>query len=233
MSFKKRFWSDVTIEESRDGFEIALDGRHVKTPAKSSLALPNRALAELVAGEWRAQETDVQPETMPATRMGNSVIDKVHHNHAAIVDMLADYGGTDLVCYRATGPYELIARQASAWDPILAWVQDTYGPLNITEGVMHIDQPKTTLKNLKLPVAALNPWQLAGFHDLVTISGSLVLALAVGSNHLETEAAWNASRVDEIWQIDQWGADEQAEANAGHKRDAFLFAEKFYRLASD
>ena len=233
MNVQKRFWTEVTVEKTNAGFEVGLDGRRVKTPAKSVLALPNEALAEMIAAEWKAQEDEIQPETMPTTRMANSVIDKVIPNFSTIVENLAEYGGTDLLCYRATDPAALIKRQAEAWDPLLEWADGQFGRLNVTEGVMYIEQPKATLGKMKDAISGLNAWQIAGFHDLVTISGSLVLALAVISNRISVDDAWNLSRVDENWQTEQWGEDEEAEEVAAVKFASFKFADTFYRLATE
>ena len=231
MTIKKRFWTDVAVKPADGRFEVTLDGKTIKTPAKAALLLPSQAIADCVAREWDAQDGDINPDLMPATRMANSVIDKVTLNRAAIIEMLAEYGGSDLLCYRATGPEELIARQADAWDPILDWVDTRFGRLNITEGVMHIDQPQTSLAALKEALEKLTNWELAAAHDLITISGSLVLAMTVMHDHLLPSDAWALSRIDETWQIEQWGADEEAETMAARKWSDFEFAAEFFNLA--
>ena len=227
MNIKKRFWTEVAVIEVESGFEVNLDGKQLKTPAKACLILPNRNVAELVAKEWDAQEGEIDPDQMPATRLSNSVIDKVSVNQGAIVDMLAEYGGSDLLCYRATGPEELIKRQAHAWDPILEWANCIYGSLSITEGVMHIDQPEKTLRNFKLELGKFSAWELAAMHELITISGSLVLAFAVARDHISSTQAWDLSRIDEDWQKEKWGGDEEAEGIAFKKAEALKFAAKF------
>jgi chaperone required for assembly of F1-ATPase len=184
-----------------------------------------------VAAEWQAQTGTVNPATMPFTRTANSAIDTVVPQHQAVVDMLAAYGGTDLLCYRATGPAELVARQAAAWDPLLDWSATALGaPLRTTAGVMHVDQPPASLVTLTAAVDALSDFQLAAFHDLVAISGSLVLALAVTRDRLTVEEAWALSRIDEAWQIEQWGDDEEAAELAARKRADFLQADRFFAL---
>ena len=224
----KRFWKNVSVKEGAGGFEILLDERAIKTPAKSPLAIPTAALAEMIASEWRGVEEEVDPNEMPATRLANSVIEKVVPNKAAIVEMLSEYGGTDLLCYRATRPEGLIAEQAKNWDPLLEWVGDKFGKLNVTQGVMHVAQPQTTIDAMEIGLENLSPWQLGAMHELITISGSLVLSLAVGANRLTVEEAWMLSRIDESWQIAEWGEDEEASAAAEKKRQDFLFAWRFY-----
>ena len=227
----RRFWTTATAVPAPGGFAVQLDARPVRTPLKAPLILPTPGLAEAVAAEWQAQEGKIDPETMPFTRTTNSAIDKVAPQQAAVVEMLAAYGDSDLLCYRAEGPADLIARQAEAWNPILAWAAEVlHAPLVATAGVMHVDQPFESLAILHRRVDELSPFQLAAFHDLVAISGSLVLALAVTRKRVTAEAAWDLSRIDEDWQISLWGEDEEAAEVAARKRSAFLQADRFYGL---
>jgi Chaperone required for the assembly of the mitochondrial F1-ATPase len=227
----KRFWKEASVAEEPGGFAVLLDGRGVRTPAKRPLILPTCALAEAVASEWQAQEGEVRPETMPVTRSANSALDKVAPQFDEVTEMLAAYGGTDLLCYRAPAPEALVARQARAWDPVLAWAAERFeAPLETTAGVMHQAQPEASLTRLAEHVRSFSPFQVAGFHDLVAISGSLILGLGVTEGHLLPEEAWELSRVDESWQIEQWGADEEAAEIEAFRRTAFLQAARFYAL---
>lgn len=227
----KRFWKEATVEEVEGGWTVRLDARPVKTPAKAPLVLPTQALAEAVADEWEAQQGEVRPDTMPFTRAANSAIDKVAPQRAEVVAIIAAYGDSDLLCYRATGPQELCDRQARAWDPLLDWAADTLGTrLAATAGVMHIAQDQAALDGLTARVAAMTPFQIAAFHDLVALSGSLVLALAVVEGRIDPQPAWELSRLDETWQIEQWGEDEEAAAAAEVRRVAFHQAARFFLL---
>lgn len=227
----RRFWTTATAIPVDGGFAVHLDARPVRTPLKAPLILPTLALAEAVAAEWQAQDGKVKPDTMPVTRTANSAIDKVAPQHAAVADMLAAYGESELLCYRATGPEGLIQRQSEAWDPLLAWAADSLSaPLVVTTGVMHVTQPPDSLAALSRLVHQLDPFRLAAFHDLVAISGSLVLALAVIHGRLSATDAWALSRVDEDWQISLWGEDEEAADHAALKQAAFLAADRFYGL---
>lgn len=227
----RRFWTEAAVEAVEGGWTVRLDGRPVKTPAKAPLVLPTREMAEAVAAEWEAQAGDVRPDTMPCTRAANSAIDKVIPQFPDVVKIVAAYGGTDLLCYRATGPEALIARQAAAWDPLLDWAETALGArLHPTEGVMHVAQDAGALHRLDARVAALSPFALVAFHDLVALSGSLVLAFAVIEGRLDAEAAWRLSRIDEEWQIEQWGEDEEASALTETRHQAFLHAARFFTL---
>lgn len=227
----RRFWTTASAVPAEGGFTVQLDARPVRTPLKSALILPTLALAEAVAVEWQAQDKTINPETMPFTRTANSAIDKVRPQFAAVADMLVGYGGSDLLCYRAEGPDALVARQAESWDPLLDWAGDELGaPLRKTTGVMPVAQPEASLDALRALVHAMDAFQLAAFHDLVAISGSLVLALAVARGRITAEEAWSLSRIDEDWQIALWGEDEEAAEAAGRKRAALVQADRFYAL---
>lgn len=230
----KRFWKTVEVcEDDAAGFSVTLDGRPVRTPAKSKLSMPSRQLAEWVAEEWRAQDEQIDPESMPITRAMNSALDKVTPQFEAVSEMLAAYGGSDLLCYRADAPEALTERQAAAWDPILDWARERFGiQWEVTSGLMPVTQPEKTVSTLKAQVDALSPFELTAFHDLVAMSGSLILALCVVHNERSPEDAWQLSRIDETWQIEQWGKDEEAEEQAEIKRQAFLRAAKIFAACS-
>ncbi|MFD1911605.1 ATP12 family chaperone protein [Halodurantibacterium flavum] len=230
---RKRFWTAAQVMPSDAGFRILLDERPLRTPAKSLLEVPSERLALVIAAEWDAQDGEIRPETMPFTRLANSAIDKVVPQFEAVADLLAAYGATDLICYRAEGPEELVARQEAGWGPLLEWVAGAGAPLAQTAGIVHVAQPEASLTRLRDRVMALSPFELAAFHDLVAISGSLVIALAVLDRREEPEAAWHLSRIDEDWQAELWGADEEATEVANARRQAFLDAALFLRFLRD
>lgn len=229
----KRFWTEVSVTEADGGYAVHLDARRVMTPGKLPLTLPTRPMAEAIAQEWAAQEGEIQPLTMPVTRAANSAIERVTPQRAEVAAMLAAYAETDLTCHRAETPEALAQRQAAAWDPLLDWAADRFGArLFATAGILPVDQPPASLAALKAHVEGLDAFHLTAFHDLVTISGSLIIGLAVAHDHLEPEAAWSLSRIDEDWQIEQWGSDDEAEAAAAVKRADFLQAKSFWALSS-
>jgi chaperone required for assembly of F1-ATPase len=229
----KRFWKTAWVEACEGGFTVTLDGRAVKTPAKALLVVPTRAMAAAIAAEWDAQLGKVDPATMPVTRSANSAIDKVTAQFDEVVGLLADYGGSDLLCYRAIGPAGLVARQVAGWDPLLDWAAKTLGaPLRVTQGVVHVAQDPRSLARLRARVAALGVFELTAFHDLVALSGSLVLALAVIDGRLTAAEAWTLSRIDETWQIELWGHDEEADRAEAVRREGLLQADRFYRMCA-
>ena len=227
----KRFWKEAVAEPCAGGFTVRLDARAVKTPLKADLILPTLQMAQAIAVEWDAQTGLVKPDTMPVTRAANSAIDKIVPQFDEVAGLLAAYGASDLICYRATDPQALIARQAQAWDPLLAWsVEVLQAPLVATAGVIHITQPEQSLARLSALVKALDPFRLAGIHDLIAIGGSLVLALAVTHRKITAEQAWGLSRIDEVWQQELWGTDDEAAELAAYRKRAFLEADRFYQL---
>ncbi|GHG96742.1 ATP12 family chaperone protein [Pseudodonghicola xiamenensis] len=229
---RKRFWDETSVAECDGGFQVLLDGRVLKTPAKSALILPTRAMAEAVAAEWAAQDGEIDPGSMPFTRSANAAIDKVRPQRAEVADMLADYGDSDLLCYRADAPQELADRQAAQWEPALDWAAETLGArLEAREGVMHRPQDPEGQARLRAHVHQLDPFQLAGFHDLVSLTGSLILGFAAARDWRDADTIWTLSRLDELWQEEQWGEDDEAQEAANIKRDAFLHAKKFFDIA--
>ncbi|MFL4470031.1 ATP12 family chaperone protein [Tateyamaria armeniaca] len=226
---QKRFWTSVASKEGVDGWTIELDGRPVKTPAKAALLLPTSVMADAVAREWDAQDGVIDPLSMPFTRSANAAIDKVAGQHSEVADMLAAYGDADLLCYRADAPDELVQRQSETWDPYLDWAADTLGArLHPRTGVIHESQDGEALQRLSEQVHALDAFALAAFHDLVSLSGSLVLGFAAAQDLNPVPSIWAASRVDETWQEEQWGADEEAQSVAEIKKTSFFHAKSFF-----
>ena len=228
----KRFWKEASVDAGAQDFGILLDGRPLRTPAKAELRVPTRAMAQAIVAEWESQDGAIRPETMPVTRSANAAIDKVAVQFDEVVDMLAEYGGTDLLSYRADGPEELVARQAQAWDALLDWAEDEFNArLAVTSGVIPVDQDAAALARLRAELAALSPFALAAMHDLISLTGSLVLGLAVARGRLDAQQAWDLSRIDEDWQREQWGADEDADDLASLKNEALLQAARIWSLA--
>ena len=225
----KRFWDKATVEKAGDGYQVLLDGRKLRTPVKSELIVPSREMAEAIAAEWDAQEEKIDPMTMPFTRSANAAIDKVGPMHAEVAALVAEYGGTDLLCYRAESPEGLVKRQSEAWDPLLEWAADALSaPLVATAGVIHVKQDKAVLKSLAGRVLRMDAFSLTAFHDLVAISGSLIIGFAVTHKFLPVQELWRRSRIDEDWQIDHWGEDEEDNTTIRGKNKAFEHAARFY-----
>lgn len=230
-SLKKRFWESASVIELDEGFSVALDGRRLKTPAKADLVVPVRAIAQLIADEWGAQVEQVNPEVMPTTRWANAAIDKVSAQRNDVIAMLAEYGGSDLLCYRADHPEELFQQQKTAWDPVLDWAEKRLNaPLEKTRGISPITQPNQSLLQMKNALEALDSFELTAIHDMITITGSLVLALAVSDGALGALEAWDISRIDEVWQANLWGEDEEAVMSARSKSVSFIFSHRILQL---
>lgn len=224
----RRFWKTVTVEP---GNSLALDGKPVRTPGKALLALPTPALAEAIADEWRAVADEIDPRAMPLTGLANAAIDRVAPAREGFATGLAAYGESDLLYYRAELPEPLIARQQAAWDPLLAWARGRYDVhFETIAGVMHKPQPPATLARLNDAVAALDAFRLAGLSPVVTVTGSLVAALALLEGAADAERVWHAAQIDEAWQAEMWGEDDLAtQARDAHHAD-FLNGARFLSL---
>lgn len=207
---RRRFYARAEVAEGEDGFAVLLDGRPVKTPARRTLAAPTRALAEALAAEWEAQRDVVDPAKMPLTRLANSIIDGVADAPAAVAAEAGKYLASDLVCYRAEGPDGLVARQAGAWDPVIAWAREALGARFVVgEGMVFVVQPEAALAAARAALPR-DPWRLGAFHAVTTLTGSALIALAVLNGRLGVEDAWRAAHIDEDWNMDFWGRDELA-----------------------
>ena len=224
----RRFYQNAAV--GADNL-VLLDGRPVKTPGRAPLAPPGASLAAAIVDEWNAQGETIDPRAMPLTGLANAAIDRIAPARDAFADGLAAYGGSDLLCYRADGPAPLVARQAEHWDPLLDWAKGRYDiAFTVTTGITHTPQPPETLERLAAAVHARHPFELAGLSPLVTVSGSLVIALALAEGAVGLDQAWTAAALDEQWQAGQWGEDEEAaKALAGRRRD-FEAAARFLSL---
>jgi chaperone required for assembly of F1-ATPase len=227
----KRFWKEAAAIPAENGWGVALDGKPVRTPARNLLAVPTTGLAEAIAAEWNEAGETVDPRSMPLTGLANAAIDRVAADSEAFAKGLAAYGESDLICYRAEGPRELVARQVAAWDELLAWGRRRFDvDISTTCGIVHVAQPDPTVRRLAHAVASLDVFRLAGLSSLVTIGGSLLAALAVLEHHISVESAWALVTIDEQWQREQWGEDVEAEAALEARRRAFIAAARFLEL---
>lgn len=225
----KRFWSQVSSRANGDGYQILLDDREVRTPGRAPLIVPTSELAKEIAAEWDAQKEQIDPNSMPYTRMTNSALDKVAPQLGEVAKNIAAYGDSDLLCYRAEAPKELVARQVERWDPLLDWAADELGArLKPVSGVVHRPQSPVDIAVLLDLVNRFDCFELAAFHDLVSLSGSLIIGFAVAKKYHSASHLWEVSRVDENWQIEQWGQDDEATAAENQKRLAFLHAAAFF-----
>lgn len=210
---RARFYKSVAVDSDGGKFRLLLDGKPVRTPAKKQLVLPTRALAEAVATEWEGQKVRIDPVTMPLSRLANSAVDGVMGREADVRADIARYAGSDLICYRAEAPPELVHRQAQAWDPVLAWARDALGAsFHVARGIMPVTQPALAAHGVAHAIDAHGAFELAALHVMTTLTGSALLALAHARGRLTVHDAWAAAHVDEDWQISRWGEDAEAKA---------------------
>jgi len=227
----KRFYKHVTVDETPEGFRFLLDGKPVRTPARQPLLLPTYALAEAVAQEWREQGDEMQPAAMPLTRLVNTVLDGIRATREDVIAGILRFGENDLLSYRAEAPMELVARQRQ-WNDYLDWVSSRHGAqLAVTCGIQHVAQSSETLDALRRAVASRSDFDLAALHVLASITGSLVLGLAVLDGRLAPDEAFALSRLDEAYQAERWGSDREADERAGRLAAEMRHAAMLVRLS--
>lgn len=226
---RKRFYAHAGVAESPNGFAITLDDKPVRTPSGRALVAPSRQIADGIAAEWEAQKETIDPVTMPLTRFANSVVDAVVDRIEAVADDIAKYLGSDLLYYRAAHPEALVTREAALWDPVLFWAADALGAhFILAEGIVHVRQPDSAIKAARAALPA-DPWSVAALHVVTTLTGSALLALALLHGVLESDQVWAAAHVDEDWNIDQWGVDEEVAARRAARLIEFNAAASILR----
>jgi chaperone required for assembly of F1-ATPase len=214
----KRFYSAARMDAEEGGFTLRLDGRVARTPARNVLAVRSPSLADAIAAEWSGQGEQIDPATMPVTRLANSAIDGVAPRLVEVRAEILAYAKTDLLCYRAGEPEGLVQRQHAAWDPLLGWAEERFGRFVMAEGFVHVAQPETTIAALGRAIEAFDdPFRLAGLALATTLTGSALIALALSENAADAETAWSAAHVDEDWNISQWGEDAEAAARRAQR----------------
>ena len=218
----RRFYKAVEVAEADGSYTLMLDGRRARTPGRNPVAAHSRALMLEVAAEWERQSETIDPTEMPLTRLLNSAIDGVMHTMAETRADILGYAGSDLLCYRADEPEELVERQARAFDPVLDWAASLGARFNQTAGVMHVAQPHAALAAIGAALDGYNdPVALAALSVMTTLTGSALLALAVARGFLSAGAAWQAAHVDQDFQAESWGEDAEATARGKARRREF------------
>lgn len=227
----KRFYKEAKAAPAEGGFVIRLDGRLVRTPKRAELKLPTLPLAEAVAAEWAAQGERIVPASMPLVRLANTAIDWVATERDRVRDIVAGYGATDLVCYPAPEPEELTVRQTRAWRPLIDWATRRYDArLRSTRAILPEPQDPAALAALRRAVDAYDDMALMALHDLVTISGSLIIGLALAEGEVDLDRGWEAAQVDELYQAEKWGEDAEAAARRARLKGEMAAALRFLEL---
>lgn len=231
MATAKRFWKNVSVEKADCGQVIQLDGRAVKTPQGAALHIPNRMLAAKIGEEWDAQKEEIDPSTMPMFRFTVTAIDRVTPQRDAVIDEISNYGGSDLVCYREGEDQALARCQHETWQPFVDWFAESEGiALEITSGIMPLRQKDEACHAMRACVDRHDDFSLSGLHTLVTVSGSLVLGLAMAKNHISAEEGGRAAMLDDLWQQEKWGYDAEAEMRINGHMNLMAEASRYLRL---
>jgi chaperone required for assembly of F1-ATPase len=208
-----------------------LDGKPLRTPARAEFVTPNETLANAVAEEWRGQGETIHADAMPITRLVNTALDRIAPRREDAIAQIMRFAVHDLVCYRAAHPSDLVSRQSSAWDPLIAWAKRTLGATLATgAGIAHIEQSPKALAALRRAVSARNDFELAALHAATTVTGSLVIGLAFCAGRLDAEGAFATGHIDEAYQAERWGRDSEAQNRARRAAGELIAAEQFLAL---
>lgn len=227
----KRFYKEAATARAENGFEVRLDGRPVRTPGRRALTLPTLALGEASAAEWNGQGDALDMAAMPITALAYAAVDRIGADPARFAAETAKFAETDLLCYRAPGPASLRARQAAGWDPVLAWLAGRHGArLTLVEGVMPVAQPDAALKAVRAAMDALDPFRLTAAHSAARIAGSAGIALALVAGEIDAGQAADLADIDEAFQLERWGDDEQARALLTRRRVDLIEIGRFLTL---
>ena len=228
----KRFYKRAeAVPLDPDGYSVALDGRRVRTPAGRPLALPSRALAAAVAGEWSEQGETIAPRTMAMMTLSATALDRVAPRTGEVAAEVARYGETDLLCYRDAAGGALARRQNAAWQPVLDWLAAAHGArLRTAAGVMPAAQDSGALEALRRAVDAHGPFRLAALHAAVAATGSAALGMALIDGRLDARQAWRCARLDDDWQAERWGEEEDARSRGEALREDLAAVERFTAL---
>lgn len=226
----RRFYTAVETAAGEGGFVVLLDSRVLKTPGGARLVLPTEALARQVADEWAAQGQTIELAGMHATRLANTATDSIPEAREATADQVAQYAASDLVCYFAEAPAGLVARQQAHWGPVLDRAHQEAGlALVRATGIVHQTQPQETLDSIKALALAEDDFALSGLAFGAALYGSAVLVIALRRGWLSGEQAFELSRLDESWQEEQWGVDEEAAERTARLRTESLMLERWFR----
>jgi chaperone required for assembly of F1-ATPase len=226
----RRFYEAVAVAEADGGWAILLDGRNLRTPKAEPMRLPTRAAAEQVAGEWAAQGQTIEIAGMHATRLANTAIETIGRSRDAVADQVAQYAGSDLTCYFAESPAQLVSRQEAAWGPVLARAEADEGlRFERCAGILHRDQPPETLARVRRIAASLDDFALAGLAFGTSLFGSAVLGVALLRGWLSGDQAFDLSRVDEAFQEEQWGIDAEAAERTERLRGEARMLDRWFR----
>ena len=220
--FPKRFYKQAATVEIEGGWTVELDGRGLKTPEKSPLRLPLKALADAIADEWEAQQDRIRIASMHLTRLANVALDRTPKLRDGMADELARYCETDLLCHLAGSPQDLRDQQDAAWAPIRIWAGKALGIMLVpTEGILASPQPDASLEAARVHALGLDDFRLTGLSYACGLFGSALLALATEQGEIDALDAFERTLVDEKYQMERWGTDAEAEARiAGHRREA-------------
>ncbi len=227
----KRFYQKVSVGEIDGMYAVLLDGKTIKTPEKTISLLPTKKMAEAIAKEWDNQKEDIDPGSMPITKLFNTAIDRVEKRRGDLIDELVEFAGADQLCYRADDPPELVEQQNKIWDKLLARMKSNHDiNFKLTSGIVFIEQDKTELAKIRSLIEKIESFKLVAFYAMVTVTGSVTIGFNLFEGHITVEDAWDAGHLDENFQTAKWGIDQEAQIRRDNLKTELINAYYFLNL---
>ena len=217
----KRFYKTVDVRPGEGEYQVLLDGRSPRSARGTKLSAPTETLAQMLAVEWAGQGEFIEIAGMSATRLAFTALEAIPQAREATAQQFADYAGSDLICYFAEAPDTLVQRQTAAWSPILERAaRELSLVFQTARGIRHVAQPPLTLTRTRDMALDFDDFGLAGLAFGAPLFGSAILTLGLQRQWFSGAEAHGLSRIDEAYQEEKWGIDEEA-------------AERTARLAAD
>ena len=230
----KRFYKEAAAYNLMGHWTVLLDMKPIVTPLKNKFILSSEALAKEVAEEWKAQTDELMTDTMPLTKLANTLIDKISNKHLRIAmsEEIIKYATSDLVCYFAERPEDLVALQKERWLPLTEWVHNEFEiEFKTVAGIQYIDQEGDSINKVRKIIKDMSPLAFAVMQNLTSITGSFVISLALIKGRINAEEAYLAAFVDDIYQLQKWGSDDEAERRLKAVKEDIIMSRHFYDIS--
>ena len=208
----KKFWKIVQVKKKlKNSFEILLDKRILKTPMQKDLIFSNYKIAKETALEWDIDEKEINTENMVFYGLISTAIDKISNDKVSYIDNVLGFINTDLICYRADKPNELIDLQNSSWNPIISFIKKYIDvELKFFIGVMPSKQSLEIFNRLKTLINSFSDIEISALHRMTNLTGSIFISICILKGDVLKNEAFELSFLDELYQAKNWGVEQES-----------------------